>query len=187
MQYYRVICSLLLTSIMTLSWPVLAGGQVLAQAEAESALPPLPDEQPRSPKGISLWQPGDPGQRLFIDGSVLTPDGQGIAGAILSVRQADANGVYHPDRYRADLVTDQDGRYAFGTVLPGQYASVKHIHVYVQHDAYQPLQTEIVFMGDENLDESTQRRHGVFLEESTVEGETFFYGRFDITLRPAGG
>ncbi|MEZ5590651.1 MAG: hypothetical protein R3F53_08085 [Gammaproteobacteria bacterium] len=73
-------------------------GQVLAQTRAQD-LPPLPDEKPNSPKGISLWQPGDPGQRLFIDGSVLTPDGQGIAGAVLSVRQADANGVYHPDRY----------------------------------------------------------------------------------------
>ena len=138
------------------------------------------------PKGVSLWQPGDPGQRLFIDGTVTNPNGEPITGAKLYIWQADGTGVYREDRYRTTLSTDNEGRYGFGTVLPGQYSSAKHIHVIISHDDYQPLETRMLFMGDENLDETTQRRRGIFLEESTVDGETFLYGRFDVVLQPLG-
>jgi len=174
----------------SLSWtlPLILFIALGLPGPASAQMPPLSeDEQAEQGKGISLWQPGDSGERLFIDGSVLTPDGQGIAGATIYIRQADGSGVYPPDRYRGHLTTDKDGRYAFGTVLPGQYSSVKHIHLYIQHDNYQSLDTEILFMGDSNLDETTQRRRGIFLEESTVDGETFLYGRFDIVLQPHGG
>ena len=183
MSYFSKVYTILAALILALSLTIPVKAQT----------PPLlldaqkTDEQNAESKGISLWQPGDPGQRLFIDGSVLTPDGQGIADAVLYIRQADGNGIYHEDRYRAVLSTDRDGRYGFGTVLPGQYSSTKHIHVYVQHSNYLPMETQILFMGDSNLDESTQRRRGIFLEDSTVDGETFLYGRFDIVLEPSGG
>ena len=143
-------------------------------------------QQPKDdPKLIDLWQPGDPGQRMFIDGIVLTADGKPIAGADVNIRQADGNGQYHDDRYRVRLTTKEDGRYAFGTVLPGQYYNAKHIHVFVTHPDYGGLETEILFKGDPNIDTVTDRDVAIFLEEARVKGENILYGRFDITM-PAG-
>jgi len=183
MSSFSPVYILLMAAVVALSLTISVNAQTPPLLLDEQ----IADEQNTESKGISLWQPGDPGQRLFIDGSVLTPDGQGIADAVLYIRQADGNGVYHDNRYRAVLSTDKDGRYGFGTVLPGQYSGVKHIHLYVQHSNYLPLETQILFMGDSNLDESTQRRRGIFLEDSTVDGETYLYGRFDIVLEPSGG
>lgn len=137
-------------------------------------------------RGLSLWQPGDAGERLFMSGVVSDPNGRPIPAAELYVWQADANGVYHENRYRGTVVTNEQGRYGFGTVLPGQYATAKHIHVIASHPDYQSLETRMLFMGDDNLDESTQQRRGIFLEDSTVDGETFLYGQFDIVLQPTG-
>ncbi len=142
-------------------------------------------QQPESDsrKIINLWRPGDPGQRLYIDGRVLDESGSAIANATIRIRQADGNGSYHDDRYRGTCTTGQDGGYAFGTVLPGQYASVKHIHIFVTHDNYAPLRTEILFKGDPNLDEERDRTQAIFLEEAQSKGEKILFGRFDITLK----
>lgn len=131
---------------------------------------------------VNLWQPGDPGQRLNIRGRITTLDGTPVAGASIYIRQADGNGDYI-DRYSANLESDDKGRYQFGTVLPGQYYGTKHIHLWVTHDSYSALDTEILFKGDPNLADE-QAPNAIFLEESTVNGETILYGRFDITLAP---
>ena len=144
------------------------------------------EEQPApslvDPHSVNLWRPGDPGQRLHIHGQVLSITGEPIVGAIINIRQADGNGNYHNDRYQATLTTGKDGRYSFGTVLPGQYYGVKHIHVAAAHEDHGSVITEILFQGDPNLDESRDRNQAIFLEEAEVNGETVLYGRFDIEL-----
>ena len=151
------------------------------------SLPPLiafaQNAEPNNRKIVNFWRPGDPGERLYIDGRVLDETGKPIADAELRVWQADGNGVYQDDRYRGIFRTAKDGGYAFGTVLPGQYYGVKHIHVIVVHDNYAPLQTEILFKGDPNLDEEQDRKQAIFLEEAQSKGEKILFGRFDITLK----
>ena len=126
-------------------------------------------EQPSKPKGINLWQPGDPGQRLHINGLVRSVSGEPVADAVIHIRQADGQGDYHPDRYRARLTTSAEGQYGFGTVLPGQYYGVKHIHVLVTHDNYEPLETRILFMRDPNIDIETQRDQAIFFGRCALE------------------
>jgi protocatechuate 3,4-dioxygenase beta subunit len=138
------------------------------------------------PSGVNLWQPGDSGERLYISGWVHDSDNRPIAGAQLRIWQADGDGAYQPDRYRTLLTTDEDGKYGFGTVVPGQYGGVKHIHIIVTHENYPPLETRILFIGDPYLDESTQRQYAIFLEETNVDDEKIYYGRFDIEMKTGG-
>lgn len=139
--------------------------------------------EPEARKITNFWRPGDPGERLYIDGRVLDENGKGIMGATVNIRQADGTGEYQPDRYRGSFTTDKDGGYAFGTVLPGQYYRAKHIHVLITHDNYAPLETRILFKRDPNLDEETARKHAIFLEEAQVKGEKVLFGRFDVVLK----
>lgn len=138
------------------------------------------------PPMVNLWQPGDPGQPLHIHGQVLGADGKPIEGAKVGIRQADGTGEY-TDRYQTSLTTDDEGVYRFGTVLPGQYFGVKHIHVTVSHPAHGSIGTQILFKGDENLDESVQVDRAIHLEEARIDGRTYLFGRFDVVLKPGGG
>ncbi len=140
-----------------------------------------------APVTVNLWEPGDPGRPLHIHGQVKGTDGKPLVGAILNVWQADANGQYHENRYRAKLRTGKNGSYRFSTVLPGQYYSAKHIHVVVTHEGYEHLMTRILFKGDPNLDESVHGDLAIHLEEGRIKDRTFLFGRFDIVMRPAGG
>ena len=151
-----------------------------------ASLAVLAQDTKQSRKGTSLWQPGDVGERLNISGWVRSPYGEPIAGAVVHVRQADADGNNNVDRYQASLITDEDGKYGFGTVLPGQHYGVilMHIHVLVTHDDYQPLEARILFANDPNLDPSVKRDNVVFLEQASVEGEALLFGRFNIVLQP---
>lgn len=149
----------------------------LAKPQTETAEP-----SPGQIKPVNLWRPGDPGQRLYIDGRVTDRDGNPISDVTLHIRQADGTGVY-TSRYRTRLTTDDQGRYAFGTVLPGQYYGVKHIHILAEHQYFQPLDTQIIFKGDPHLSRDEEER-AIFLEKAG--DEDVLYGRFEIELRLPG-
>ncbi len=152
---------------------------IIAQSETSPSTSPAEKKS----KMVSLWQPGDPGQRMNIRGRVTSIDGTPVTGASIFIRQTDGNGDYHDARYNAKLITDQEGGYQFASVLPGQYYGIKHVHVWVNHDAYEYLETRIEFKGDPSLDESTAPE-AIFLEEGNINGETVLFGRFDMVLTP---
>jgi protocatechuate 3,4-dioxygenase beta subunit len=157
----------------------LAFGLTLTVAQAETS----PSTTEKKPKLVSLWQPGDAGERMNIRGRVSTVNGTPLSGISISIRQADGNGDYQ-ERYSATLKTDQKGRYQFGSVVPGNYMGVRHIHIWVYQDGYQYYDSRILFKGDPHLNDSSNTKNAVFLEESTVNGETILFGRFDIVLTP---
>ncbi len=166
---------------------LLCGATALA---AKSQLEPTPTgtEGPMyrsdAPKAVDLWRSGDPGQRLHILGRVTSIDGRPIPGAELNIWQADGAGQYHENRYRTLVRTEEDGGYRFSTVLPGQYYSVKHIHMVVTHRAHDRLPTRILFKGDPQLDQVADGDLAIDVEEARVDGETVLFGRFDIVMRP---
>lgn len=147
---------------------------------------PAADTKATGPSGVPatarLWQPGDPGERLFLRGRVIAPNGMPLAGAMVSLRQADGNGNYHDVRYRATLETANDGTFSVSTVLPGQYWGAKHIHVLVRHDAYGDLVTRILFKGDPHLDESRDADFAILLEEVHKDGEKMLVGGVELVL-----
>lgn len=156
---------------------VIASDLVIAQADTSASA-----EEKKS-KLIDLWQPGDPGQRMNIRGRVTSIDGTPLGGVQISLRQANGDGDY-TENYRATLETDAKGRYQFGSVVPGNYFGAKHVHVTVYQDGFEYFDTSILFKGDPNLDEHYENGTAIFLEESTVKGETIMFGRFDIVLTP---
>ena len=162
---------------LVISNAVIASDLTFAQADTST-----PGAEKKS-KLIDLWQPGDPGQRMNIRGRVTSIDGTPLGGIQISLRQANGDGDY-TDNYRTTLETDDKGRYQFGSVVPGNYFGAKHVHVTVYQDGFEYFDTSILFKGDPNLDEHYENGTAIFLEESTVKGETIMFGRFDIVLTP---
>ena len=67
-------------------------------------------------------------------------------------------------------------------MLPGQYSSTKHIHVFVTHADYASLNTEIRFRGDPNLAGGAYDDNAIVVEEASVGGATVLLGEFNIVL-----
>ena len=157
----------------------VAFGLSLTVAQAETS----PSSAENKPKLVNLWRPGDPGERMNIRGRVTSINGTPLSGISVSIRQADGNGVYQ-DRYSTTLETDQKGRFQFASVVPGNYMGLRHVHIWSYQEGYQYYESRILFQGDPYLKESGYADHAIFLEESTVNGETILFGRFDIVLTP---
>lgn len=174
------LASILATLSLLLPQVLFASGVNLAQAETPSSGDSGADTKP---KLVDLWQPGDAGQRMNIRGRVTSLDGTPLPGIPISIRQADGNGDY-TEHYRTTVISDDKGRFQFGSVVPGNYIGVRHVHIGVYQDGYQYYDSQILFKGDPNLDGYTDADKAIFLEESTVNGETILFGRFDIVLIP---
>lgn len=135
-------------------------------------------------EGAPAYQNGDdlaagaPGQPCWMQGRILSPEGDPIAGALIDVWQADEDGLYDvqvPDldaaRGRGQLRSAADGRYWFWSVLPEPYpipangpvgellaASGRspmrpaHVHFKVAAPGYETLITHVFVEGDPYLD-----------------------------------
>ena len=120
----------------------------------------------------------EPGEPLTLTGQVTDVDGTPLAGAVLDVWHADAEGLYsgfHPDVpagiLRGKVFTDARGRYEVNTILPAPYMiphdgptgaivaacgwhpwRPAHIHVIVGASGHEPLITQLFFEDSEYLD-----------------------------------
>ncbi len=119
----------------------------------------------------------DPGDALFLSGTVSSLDGTPLAGAMLDMWQANGAGQYshfYPGipafNLRGRLTTDSEGRFEVQTVLPAAYEIPKdgptgrllnalgrhffrpsHLHIKLSHPGHKPLTTQIYFEGDAYL------------------------------------
>ena len=157
----------------TLFVAILCGSVLLNPATADS--------HDAKPKMVDFWSPGDTGQRMRIRGRVTSIDGRPIPNVSIYFRHADSEGIdwsYH----RGYVFANEKGVYQFGSVIPGNSHRLSHVHVVVDHDGYQYLDTEFYFRDDPKADET--HPNAIFLEAGTVNDETMMFGRFDITLIP---
>ena len=128
-------------------------------------------------------------EKLLVSGRVLgMPDCKPLAGALVEVWQADQRGDYSqvgakPDDpgclLRASIVTDGEGRYAFNTILPGEYPGrPRHIHYRVSHKGHATLVTQLYFRRERGVPDRlvvTPARNEKGVAQAT----------FDITLARA--
>ena len=158
-----------------------AGAEAQRDPTPQSEAGPMePDDAPAT---AMLWRDGDPGERLHLRGRVVSTSGEPLYGAELMVWQADGTGSYRDDRYRARIVTGEDGSFQMVTVLPGQYWGAKHIHVRLSHPEHLGLTTRILFRGDPNID-ATEGELAIPLEEVRTEDRTILLGGVEFVLEP---
>lgn len=133
-----------------------------------------------SPQRTALLEPDMPGVRVVIRGRVLTTAGAPVKGAWLDFWQSDAGGRYDNRGYRlrGHQYTDDDGRYALETVVPGSYPGrTPHIHVKIAVPNHPPLTTQIYFPG-----EAQNRRDWLFDSALLVQRRNDKEATFDFIL-----
>ena len=103
---------------------------------------------PNTPARSSFLEEGISGTTLLLTGFVLTPACAPIARALVDFWHCDDAGVYDNAGYRlrGHQFTDEQGRYALTTVVPGVYPGrTRHIHVKVQAPNQPVLTTQLYF------------------------------------------
>jgi protocatechuate 3,4-dioxygenase beta subunit len=157
---------------------------------------------------------GDPlGERIILSGRVLDENGRPVPHTLIELWQANAAGRYlhKVDQHDAPLdpnftgsghaLTDNEGRYRFVTIRPGEYPWKNH------HNAWRPahihfslfgpafatrLVTQMYFPGDPLIpfdpifnctadEEARNRLISIFDWETTIPDQALGY-RFDIVL-----
>jgi hydroxyquinol 1,2-dioxygenase len=156
---------------------------------------------------------GAPGETCVVNGRVLAPGGQPIAGARIDIWQADDAGKYDVQyddladpRGRGHLFSNSEGRFWFQTVRPKPYPiptdgpvgrllratgrspmRPAHIHFRIAADAYATLTTHVFVADDPFLD--TDAVFGVkesLIAPFVASKDAPCTLEFDFVLAPAG-
>jgi protocatechuate 3,4-dioxygenase beta subunit len=148
-----------------------------------------------APWRTALSKPGEPGRPLAVSGLVRGEDTCGpLSEVLLDVWQADAAGRYDfqdnpppksPSEYRLRglLRSDRTGRYAFTSVLPGNYGSrARHVHYLIRRPGYEPLITQLYFQGDPRNEQDPLVRRSLIMPVRAVPGGGAAV-TFDVVLR----
>lgn len=172
---------------MVRSLVALACAPAVAAAAEPQAAPASMMQAAKRPGTAVLWQPGDPGERLFLRGRVLGSNGRPLGGAVVHLWHADYTGTYRELRYRTRLETAEDAAFSVATILPGRYWGPKHVHVVVDHGGYQRLNTRVVFKGDSHLHQAHPQDIAILLEEVHRDGDKVLVGGVELALPATSG
>jgi len=142
-----------------------------------------PFYKPSSPQRSDLREPGLRGRPVELSGSVLTRSCRPVAGALIDLWHADADGNYDNDgfRCRGHVFADPQGRFRFRTIVPALYPGrTRHFHVKVQAPDRPVLTTQLYFPS-----EAGNRRDPIFRREllmRTASTEGGLAARFNFVL-----
>jgi protocatechuate 3,4-dioxygenase beta subunit len=167
-----------------------AGGQTLSPTpECKDGDEPTirqtegPFYKPSSPQRANLREAGLRGRPVELSGLVLTRACRPVAGVLVDLWHADAEGDYDNEgfRCRGHVFADGQGRFRFLTIMPAVYPGrTRHYHVKVQAPERPVLTTQLYFPG-----EAGNRRDGLFRREllmRTASREGGLAARFDFVL-----
>lgn len=131
-----------------------------------------------------LWREGDAGEPLFIRGRVLDTCGKPVAGARIQIVHANQNGYHEPDRWRAELTSDDRGTFTLVTVLPGYTGGLpRHMHFIISHPGHKQLVTRLFFKNDPSVDHGFEDLSMVPEEIERKEGRGWVAG-YEFVLAP---
>lgn len=144
---------------------------------------------------------GEPGEPLFVEGTIYKPDGKTPApDIILYFYHTDAGGRYTPSKNQTNgrrhghlrgwVKSDANGRYSFTTIRPGSYPNSRnpqHIHpIIVESRNYYYWIDEYLFTDDPLLSDEEKRRQsgrgGTGVLTLTSDGKGGWKGKRDIIL-----
>ena len=149
------------------------------------------------------------GQKIILTGVVQDHKCQPVAGALVEIWQACHTGKYnHPGdpnpavkdpnfQYWGRSLTDENGRYSFKTIIPGEYQATSnwvrppHIHMKVHRRGFQELTTQVYFEGYANnktdrvlLSLPAEERAKVVIPLVDIpQGQGLLSGNFDIIVQ----
>ena len=158
--------------------PVCAEADDLTPAQTEG-----PYFTPNSPERADFVEDGVDGARIALVGFALNPRCQPIAGALIDLWHANAEGAYDNRGYRlrGHQFTDAAGRYVFETIVPGLYPGrTRHFHVKVQAPGGNILTTQLYFPGEPGNERD--RIYDKALLMDLREGDSTRIGRFDFVV-----
>lgn len=117
-----------------------------------------PFYRPDSPLRQNLVIEGQKGDPIELSGKILHEDcTTPYKNAKIELWHCDGDGVYDNEsadfKYRGTAYSDQEGNYSFNTILPVPYGEGEnyrpaHFHMMVTTEGYQPLVTQLYFVGD---------------------------------------
>ena len=119
-----------------------------------------PFYKPSSPERADLREPGLAGRPVILSGVVFTRHCKPVARAVVDLWHADDKGDYDNRgfRYRGHVLTDEDGRYQFRTIMPARFPGrTRHYHVKVAAPGRPLLTTQLYFPN-----EPANARDGLF-------------------------
>lgn len=124
-----------------------------------------------------LWREGDEGEPLFIRARVLDTCGKPVAGARVRIVHANWHGFHDPDRWRAELNSDERGAFSLVTVFPGYTGGLpRHMHFIIDHPDHRQLITRLFFKNDPSVDHGIQDLAMVLEEIERKEGKGWVAG-----------
>ena len=142
-----------------------------------------------APDRSNLMVAGEPGVPLAISGVVRDGGCRPIAGAVIEVWHADANGEYDNAGYvhRGVLRCDPAGRYDLATIVPGHYLNgptyrPAHVHMKVYGHGQPVLTTQLYFPGDPYNDNDPFIRSSLLLSDLRTQTDGSQTARFDFVL-----
>ena len=131
-----------------------------------------------------LWREGDAGEPLFLRARVLDTCGRPVAGARVRILHANQDGNHEADRWRADLVTDEQGAFEIVTVFPGYTGYIpRHIHFNITHAEHRELMTRLFFKNDPSVDHGIEDLAVVLEEIPRGESRSWAAG-YEFVLAP---
>ena len=132
----------------------------------------------------TLWQEGDEGEPLFIRARVLDACGKPVTGARIRIVHANFYGDHEPDRWRADLTSDDRGSFNLVTVFPGYTGGLpRHMHFIIDHPDHRQLVTRLFFKNDPSVDHSIEDLAMVLEEVEREQGKGWLAG-YEFVLAP---
>jgi protocatechuate 3,4-dioxygenase beta subunit len=140
--------------------------------------------KPRSPQRADLREAGVTGRAVDLFGLVLTRSCRPVTSAVVDLWHADDSGAYDNQgfRLRGHVLTDDEGRYAFRTIMPGLYPGrTRHYHVKIKAPGSNPLLTTQFYFPDEKQN----RADGLFRRELLMQvaaADDALMARYDVVL-----
>lgn len=146
------------------------------------------------------------GEIIVVEGQIVDIHGNPIAKSVVEVWQASSAGKYnHPGdtnqvpldpnfQYWAHILTDDEGKYSYKTILPGKYPGrTPHIHYRIQAKGHKELVTQMYFesKGSDNSKDGIYKGLTKPQQESVTvafakskEHDNLPIGKFQIVLGP---
>lgn len=133
------------------------GGHYVGDCETTSDILG-PFYRPGSPLRNNLVISGEKGDPIGLSGIIKHDDcTTPYKNAKVELWHCDGDGIYDNEsadfKYRGTVYSDDNGRYAFNTILPVPYGQGNnyrpaHFHMMITAEGYQPLVTQLYFVGD---------------------------------------